>query len=333
MSDLHFLQIEILDILPNPVLVKDNQLRYVLVNKAFEELFNVRREDLIGELDKDVFKQRQAIQCNGGDLRVLESGDIDEAYETVFRANSEPRETITRKNRLICPNGKVFLVGIMHDITEVSLINRELERSQKLLQQQSEELKKMAHTDPLTGCSNRRAFSMNAPKSFEKYGNVGSLLILDLDHFKRINDTYGHDIGDLALIHVVNIVAQLIRKDDDLVRLGGEEFAIALPNASVEESRFMAERICKVVGSSPMFHAGRPLIITVSIGVVHAYEKRPFNLDAMLIKGDACLYKAKAAGRNCVVYDTCHELSVEFKREENEELLIHTTEHLAVISE
>lgn len=309
MSDLNFLQISILDILPNPVLVKDDQLRYVLVNKAFEDLFNVRREDLLGKLDKDIFKARQAVQCNGGDLRVLASGELDEAYETVFRDNAEPREMITRKSRLICPDGTTFLVGIMHDITEISSINQKLEANQALLQQQSEELKRMAHTDSLTGCSNRRAFSINAPKAFQKYGNVGSLLLLDIDHFKCINDTYGHDVGDLALVHVVKTISQLIRNDDELVRLGGEEFAIALPNATIEESRFMAERICKVMEATPLFCVGKPITITVSIGVVSTLEQRELNLDTMLLQGDVCLYKAKQAGRNCVVSDTYNEPS------------------------
>lgn len=303
MLENNFLQSAILDILPNPVLVKDENLQYVLVNKAFEELFDVCREDLIGRLDKDLFKERQAVQCNGGDLRVLASGEIDEAYETVFLATSEPRETITRKSRLVLPDGTIFLVGIIHDITEVSLINQALEDQQKLLQQKSDELNRMAHTDSLTGCSNRRAFFVNVPQIFAAHGNVGSLLVMDLDHFKRINDTYGHDVGDLALIHFVKTVASLMRQEDELVRLGGEEFAIALPNASAEAVRVMAERICEAVRAAPMLHPIEPIMITVSIGVVYTRDQQPIDLESMLIEGDARLYQAKQAGRNCVVSD------------------------------
>lgn len=310
MIDIHFLQLAILDILPNPVLVKDDQLRYVLVNTAFEELFKVDRKKLIGQLDKDIFRERQAVQCNGGDLRVLASGQIDEAYETVFCASSEPREMITRKSRLICPDGQIFLVGVMHDITEVSLINRKLEEHQQQLEKQSTELHRMAHTDPLTGCSNRRAFSENTLQLFKESGNIGSLLVLDLDYFKRINDTYGQDVGDLALIHFAKTVTQLIRKEDELIRLGGEEFAIVLPQVSAEESRFLAERICKVVASTPLLYRDEAITITVSIGVAYAFEHSEINLDRMLIRGDACLYKAKKAGRNCVVYDTDDRLEI-----------------------
>jgi len=88
---------EILEILPNPVLVKDQNLEYVWINSAFETLFSVKKEDVIGRLDTELFPNRQVSQCNGGDLRVLESGEIDEAVETVFEKNGQPRETITRK--------------------------------------------------------------------------------------------------------------------------------------------------------------------------------------------------------------------------------------------
>ena len=149
--DIDFLQMEILNTLPNPVFMKDTELRYVLANQAFEDLFGVRREDLIGKLDQHIFSERQSVQCNASDLRVLESAEIDEALETVLRADSEPREMIIRKSRLTLPSGQMFLVGIMHDITEVSVTNRRLEESQKLLEQQSAALKRMAYTDPLTG--------------------------------------------------------------------------------------------------------------------------------------------------------------------------------------
>ena len=149
------LPVSILDILPNPVLVKGEDLRYVWVNAAFEDLFDVKRDELIGELDKDVFPDRQVAQCNGGDLRVLDSGEIDEAYETVFKDKTEPRVTITRKSRLDI-GGQLFLVGVMHDVTDVTRTNEELEASKKLLEEQSELLKEMAYTDPLTGTMNRR---------------------------------------------------------------------------------------------------------------------------------------------------------------------------------
>ena len=302
--DIDFLQMEILNTLPNPVFMKDTELRYVLANQAFEDLFGVRREDLIGKLDQHIFSERQSVQCNASDLRVLESAEIDEALETVLRADSEPREMIIRKSRLTLPSGQMFLVGIMHDITEVSVTNRRLEESQKLLEQQSAALKRMAYTDPLTGCSNRRVLSLKAPEAFAQKGHVGSLLILDIDHFKRINDTYGHDVGDAILVHLVKVVSQIIRHHDELVRLGGEEFAVVLAGAQAKNACQIAERIRQSVESTPMFYGGSSIVITVSIGVVCWANQGPVDLDTMLIEGDRHLYKAKRNGRNCVVWAT-----------------------------
>ncbi|MBE9136882.1 diguanylate cyclase [Nodosilinea sp. LEGE 07088] len=298
-SSVDFLQTPILDILPNPVLVKDAELRYVLVNQAFESLFGVSQADLAGKLDKDVFKERQAVQCNAGDLRVLASGEIDEAVETVFRADSTPREMITRKSRLTLPGGQVFLVGIMHDITEVSLINRKLQENQKLLQQQSAELNRMVYTDSLTSCGNRRFLFTHAPDIYAKHGNIGSLFMLDIDYFKGINDDFGHDAGDDVLIHFVKTVAQVIRAEDELVRIGGEEFVVMLPGVGGEAARLMAERIRQQVESSPLSYGSSSLAITVSIGVVDVVGS--VDVGSLLIAGDRCLYQAKKAGRNCIV--------------------------------
>ncbi|MEM8501494.1 MAG: GGDEF domain-containing protein [Pseudomonadota bacterium] len=283
----------ILDILPNPVLVKNADLQYVWINRAFEDLFSVHRDDLIGQLDVDVFKERQAVQCNGGDRRVLETGDVDEAYETVFKSDTEPRETITRKSRLTLKDGRVFLVGVMHDITEVTEANRKLE-------EQSDALRRMANTDSLTGCLNRRALFDLAQNSFAEHRNVGGLLLLDIDFFKTVNDNYGHEAGDAALLHFAKIVQQSIRDGDALARLGGEEFAVLLPGATVDEIWHAAERIRQTVESSSLMFKGQEIQLTVSIGVTHKLDNTPFDLDEWLPSADAGLYQAKHAGRNRV---------------------------------
>jgi len=294
------LPIGILDILPNPVLVKGADLHYVWVNRAFEDLFNVRRVDLVGQLDVDVFKERQAVQCNGGDRRVLETGEVDEAYETVFKADAEPRETITRKSRLTLADGSVFLVGVMHDITEVTNANRQLEESKKRLEEQSEALRQMANTDVLTGCLNRRALFDVASDCFAQHRNTGGLLLLDIDFFKTVNDTYGHDAGDAALIHFAGIVNTVIRDGDQLARIGGEEFAVLLPGATVDEIQTIAERIRHAVEEAPLAFKDQTIPLTVSIGVAQKLDNTPFDLDAWLPSADAGLYEAKHGGRNRV---------------------------------
>ena len=294
------LAIGILDTLPNPVLVKDAETRYVWINHAFETLFGVRRDALVGRLDKDVFRDRQAVQCNGGDLRVLDSGTIDEAYETVFAPDGSPRETITRKSRLTLESGTVYLVGVMHDITNISGVNRALESSKTLLEQQSEALVRLVNSDPLTGCLNRRALFDRAPAAFARHRSGGALLMLDIDHFKNINDTHGHAIGDAALVHFSELVKEAMRANDELARLGGEEFAVLLPGAGVVEAREIAERIRARVEARPLRVDGVVISMTVSVGLALELDRRPLDLDDALRRADDSLYAAKRAGRNRV---------------------------------
>lgn len=276
-SDLSF---AIMDILPNPVLVKDSELRYVWANRAFETLFNVDREELVGRTDSEFFVERQAAQCNGGDLRVLETGETDQAYETVVNSDGEARETITRKSRLIQSEGSVFLVGVMHDITE---------------------MQRLANTDPLTGVLNRRSIDEHVTDAFAQVDNRGSLLLFDLDHFKVINDTWGHDAGDKALIHFANIARSVLRAEDQIARIGGEEFAVLLPGAPTEMAIDVAERVLETLHHSPLEWNGEPIVMSSSVGVVTKLNDSPFLLTDWLPLADEQLYRAKDNGRNQVM--------------------------------
>lgn len=293
------LPIGVLDILPNPVLVKDADLRYVWVNKAFEKLFNVSHASLVGRLDTDVFKDRQSVQCNGGDRRVLASGEVDEAYETVFRNGVEPRVTITRKSRLTVED-RSYLVGVMHDVTEVTEANKALEQHKAMLEEKSLKLQEMAYTDPLTGVMNRRRLAETAPVIFGTHRNTGVVLTSDLDHFKRINDTYGHDIGDAALIHFVEIAQSAMREGDMIARSGGEEFVILLPGTGTEDGFAIAERIRTCLEDTPLKAADTDIKMTVSIGMAYC-DGREFDLNGLIKMADTSLYEAKDTGRNRVV--------------------------------
>lgn len=296
------LPIAVLDAVPNPILVKDAETRYVWVNAAFERLFGVTRHELLGQLDVDVFQDRQAAQCNGGDLRVLASGEVDEAEETVIDPDLGPRETITRKSRLTV-DGQHVLIGVMHDITDVVEKNRQLVEIGRTLEDQATELTRLASTDPLTACLNRRALLAQAERlaGTEPIG----LISLDLDHFKAINDTHGHSGGDRVLVHFVDTVRAQIRPQDLLGRLGGEEFVVALPGATGPEVEAIAERIRAAVAASPAGEGDDAIAHTVSVGVIHSDastgQDRLVSLDQLLIAVDRRLYEAKRLGRNRVV--------------------------------
>lgn len=292
---------DILDILPNPVLVKNQSLEYVWINKAFEQLFSVSRSEVIGKLDSELFPNRQVSQCNGGDLRVLKTGDTDEAVETVFKQNGIARETITRKSRLDVNETEIYLVGVMHDITEVTRANERLSESEAKLQEQAIELVKYATTDALTGCYNRRKLAECERNAITNPSVSASLLMMDIDKFKSINDNYGHECGDTVLRHFADVVRSTLDEQDIFVRLGGEEFVVVLMGLDANSTVEKADAIRRLVENTPVLHAGQECQFTVSIGLYFKSHGVSDVIDNALRIADKNLYEAKSAGRNRVV--------------------------------
>lgn len=293
---------EILDILPNPVLVKNQDLEYVWINSAFEKLFSVSRTDVIGRLDAELFPDRQVSQCNGGDLRVLSSGDVDEAVETVFDDDGNPLETITRKSRLSVSDDEIYLVGVMHDITDVTRANEALQISQEQLQQKSVELAHLANTDELTGCQNRRALDDCEKNRLLDKSSSAAVLLMDLDNFKKLNDRAGHDCGDAVLKHFADLVRNHIKAGDNFVRMGGEEFAVFTSGVDQKASIKLAEDIREQLNTAAFLYNGKVHDLSVSIGVTFKAEGQQQSMLECLRIADTNLYKAKEGGRNRVEY-------------------------------
>lgn len=164
-------------------------------------------------------------------------------------------------------------------------------------------LAREAATDPLTGVSNRRHFLAIAPRLMhlaERSSEPVSLLFLDVDHFKRINDEHGHAVGDQVLQTLAQLTRELVRRSDLLARYGGEEFVILLPGAGAAAAARFAERLRrKVAAVDHWAETDRPLSVTASIGVASA-EAGAAGLRALLKDADAALYEAKRGGRNQV---------------------------------
>lgn len=163
----------------------------------------------------------------------------------------------------------------------------------------------MANIDPLTGVLNRRGGLKRTKELLQeastKGGNV-CLLVLDIDHFKKINDTYGHDIGDKVLKKVVEVIKNLVRKEDIIIRWGGEEFIIVLGNVSTKKAIEIAERIRRSIENTPIkVDKNKTLRITVSIGVACTEKEKTFNFEKLFEIADRRLYEAKKRGRNKVI--------------------------------
>ncbi len=165
-----------------------------------------------------------------------------------------------------------------------------------------EEVTRRARTDQLTGLPNRRAFDEALAAALvqaERYGQPVSLILADIDHFKKVNDTYGHAAGDNVLRSVAATVQRLVRTSDVCARFGGEEIAVLLPQTPQAGAEELAERLRSAIASRTVRAGGREVAVSVSFGVA-CYRESVAAADGLFAAADRALYRAKADGRNCV---------------------------------
>ncbi len=171
-----------------------------------------------------------------------------------------------------------------------------------------EETSHLATTDPLTGVFNRRTFIELAEQELARTRRAGtplSLMMLDLDHFKRVNDTFGHLTGDQVLVSFTRLIKDCMRRGDLVVRYGGEEFCVLLPATTLSAATALAERIRAATTASDL--TGKPFRVTVSIGLTAYTGAANTTLEDLLARADQALYRAKDEGRNLVIALTLGE--------------------------
>jgi two-component system, cell cycle response regulator len=176
----------------------------------------------------------------------------------------------------------------------------DVEQTNQELEQAHAEADRLSRVDPLTGVYNRRHFSelLSAELGLTDGGSV-AVLLLDLDHFKGVNDRYGHLTGDAVLQAAAGRIASIIRSSDCLARWGGEEFAILAPGTEADEASALAERARAALADTPVKVEGVVIELTTSVGVAVAGGPTQTS-DGLLDAADEALYGAKRAGRNCV---------------------------------
>ena len=165
------------------------------------------------------------------------------------------------------------------------------------------QLEETARTDALTGLKNRRHYFELGKTAVEKAVRSGaplSAIMFDADHFKKVNDTHGHGVGDKALVHLSELATQAIRVIDVIARVGGEEFAVLLENTDESSAEEVAERLRSLIESHPLPLERGHLTLTISAGVATFWPDKSDNLDTLLLYADRALYQAKAGGRNRV---------------------------------
>ncbi len=180
-------------------------------------------------------------------------------------------------------------------------------RSEDRLIRKDVVLAKEVLTDPLTGLGNHRFLHDTFKIEFRRHITSRlpiSCLMMDLDHFKRINDTCGHPFGDYVLKHFATILSKCVREGDTVARYGGEEFLCILPNCDRDQLRIVAERIRKATQNHLFMRKNRRIQLTVSLGAVTSYESSGLNYRQLIAMADRALYEAKGKGRNRLIQTT-----------------------------
>jgi len=179
----------------------------------------------------------------------------------------------------------------------------ELKHTRDELKKAVAELERLATTDSLTGVANRRSLLLMGENEFNRarrYDRQFSVLMLDVDRFKQINDTYGHAVGDEALQTIAGAIVSTLRKGDYFGRFGGEEFVAFLPETNLDDAVEVANRIRTTIAGLCIFSQKQPVRMTVSIGVTE-YNGNDSSIDKIIQRADKALYHAKHRGRNLVV--------------------------------
>ncbi len=274
----------------------------------FKRLFSLNSliDDETGR-ERDELKKIISILADSISGLLLSSGDfdsgLDECVERLQRAQSlhevqEIRELLLQQTKGLQARTRQMVEDVQQAREQVDDANKKVET----LKKQMEKVKQEIIIDPLTRTYNRRAYDEKLKlemMGYQRYGRPTALVIIDIDHFKQVNDTYGHRTGDGVLRILSDVMKKEIREIDVLARYGGEEFALILPHTPYRNALDVAERIRQKVEVSRFTYKGKPFSVTISLGV--GSLKEDDTLEDYVERVDKALYRAKNAGRNRVV--------------------------------
>ena len=256
----------------------------------------------------------------GGQQDLLQSSVIAKRLQVLADEMSssvgEHRSQLDRASQMLTSDASrsdetlaELVIDVIGDIVRANQnLQSKLETAECRLQEQASQIEthiSRSLTDPLTGLPNRREFNNRLEErmaAWNRRGEQFSLLLVDVDHFKKLNDQHGHLAGDQVLAAMGRTLRAAIRREDAVARYGGEEFAILLPNTSLEQGGEVAEKVRQAVARIKVTHNNQPLNITASIGAASIQPKE--QAESLIQRADAALYAAKGDGRNCsFLYD------------------------------
>ena len=261
----------------------------IYVNKAFTEMTGYSSEEVIGKSP-----------------RILQSKDTEQKEKSAIRRALEKKEAIRVTLRNYTKTGREYWIDLsilpLHDkdgkLTHFASIQRDITKQKNL----ERELQILCRTDPLTTAANRRAFEEMLSQEFSRFKRSRkeyALIMIDIDHFKSVNDEYGHSVGDKVLIEVTEKCKDSLRYHDIVARLGGEEFCILLPYTNATQAKQIAERLRGKIESMQIISEGNRINVTVSVGLSLVCLDDSDGHDAMQ-RADQKLFEAKDLGRNTV---------------------------------
>jgi diguanylate cyclase (GGDEF)-like protein/PAS domain S-box-containing protein len=305
-----FLQ-TVINTIPDPVFVKDKNHRWIILNQAYCQFIGYPLEKLMEKSDYDIFPQHEAEAFWTQDELVFQTSQPQEHESEFTDAFGITYLIATKRSLHKDAAGNLFLVGIIRDITERKRTEErlrrtaaELTRSNLELKLSADRLRYLAYHDPLTGLANRKQFYERLNHSLDwarRNNQLLAVMYLDLDGFKQVNDTLGHDMGDQLLRVVAQRLTNSLRSSDIVSRLGGDEFTVILPG--IPQSDYVAkvaEKISHALSQAVLLE-GKNVFVTVSIGI-SLYPIDGEIEETLIKKADTAMYCAKQQGRNQYKY-------------------------------
>jgi diguanylate cyclase len=293
----------VLDYVHLGAMVLDREMRVLFWNACLEEWTGIARQELLG---RDVRERLPQLWQPRYAARLLDL--FDNGAPAVFSSQLHPhfvpaplrsgRLRVQHTTAVAVPTdgGGYHALLTLQDVTGLTDAMAALKRAR-------DEARQRASTDALTGVASRAHFLDGAARALSlarRYHRDLSLLMLDLDRFKSVNDTYGHAAGDATLVALVRIGSHSLREGDVIGRIGGDEFAVLLPETAAPLASQVASRLRDALVASGVDWEGRRLPLELSVGVATLCPEDD-SIDALLGRADQALYEAKRQGRNCVV--------------------------------
>ncbi|MFN6568698.1 CHASE2 domain-containing protein [Dendronalium sp. ChiSLP03b] len=301
-----FLQ-QVINTIADPIFVKNEQHQWIVLNETYCRFIGYSDTVLIEKSDYDFFPKHEADVFRQQDELVFRTQQPRENEEEFTDATGKIHLIATKRSLHKDAAGNFFLVGVIRDITErkekeekLRRTAAELSRSNNELKRKEDHLRYLAYHDPLTGLSNRKFFAEQLYESLDWAQNNNlllGLLFIDLDGFKQINDTLGHEIGDRLLVTIAQRLSNSLRGSDTVSRLGGDEFTVilrAIPNVQVAAK--VAEKILGCI-TEPIVLDGYTTRVSASIGI-SIYPLNGQNIETLIKQADTAMYRAKHLGKN-----------------------------------